>query len=688
MRIWILLLVYTALCGREVTVDLSEPAYDDGVITTKCGGVVSGKHLRIQGREIRYDSNPCKRYLVARGDLLIEYGGRYFVGDQVEYDFNTKTGIVHNARTALGLWFLGAKEVELKDDGSYKLVDAYITTSPSIDHQWEIKARHGEVYPNNYLYAKNVTFLWNKFPLGWFPSLKSNLGPSPDVPIRYRVVWDKGQGPRLSARYRVYSWDRTNIYTRLDVRPDMQKLGIAGAFEVDHESADNSAAFISRNFITKDTFFNDTDPGKESFRFRAQGLLRNQNKLKTGTFKASWDWFDDKNLPLTFTGEDFELNGAKRTELLTRHIGKNSIAGLYFRPRINTFQGFKQELPSLNFSLRPIPLGSSGIISENRTSAAYLNYVYSDDIKGLIPDFRSIRLSMDHNLYRAFHTKAYSFTPLVGFTGLYYNDSPDKGPVGQAVLRYNGLLNTKFDRPYTHYKHRIEPYLFFQGLSIPTIAIDDSFIYGIRDGWNQLNQLRIGFKNILFNRTELMPALSVDLYTNAFFKTDTYKLLVPKTYLDVLWNLDNLTFGGHACWNGNNTVFDYTNLSLLWTVNADFATYLEFRHRSRFDWRKDDHQNFILDVSRSIDELLDSPLSDGRNTFLTRLQYRIHPEYILRLEMHQGWGRRDEPGYNEGRLQLLTMITDSWRLTSAFRWTVRTKNFTGISGVLNLTNKF
>lgn len=688
MRVWMLAFATIALFGREVTVDLSEPSYDDGVITTKRGGVVSGKHLRIQGREIRYDSHPSKRYLVARGDLLIEYGGRYFVGDQIEYDFNTKTGTVYNARTALGLWFLGAKSAELSEDGSYQLRDVYITTSPSVTHAWEIKGRQGMVYSNDYAYAKNVTFLWNKFPLLWLPSLKSNLGPAPDTPVRYRIVWDKGQGPRLSARYRVYSWENTNIYARLDVRPNLQKLGIAGALEADHTRFDDSAAFVSRNFVTKDTFFNDTDPGKESFRFRAQGLIRSQNALKTGTFRASWDWFDDKNLPLTFTGEDFELNDAKRTELLARHIGKSSIGGLYFRPRINSFQGFKQELPSLNLSLKPIPLGSSGVISENRVTAAYLNYVYSDDINGRIPDFRSTRLSMDHNLYRAFHTKAYSFTPLVGFTGIYYNESPEKDAVGQAVFRYNGLLNTKFDRRYASYKHRIEPYLFFQGLSVPTISIDDVFIYGIDDGWHQLNQLRVGVKNVLFSHLELMPTLSVDFYANAFFKTYTYKLLVPKTYLDVLWNLDNLSLGAHTCWNSNNTVFDYTNLSLLWTVNADFATYLEFRHRSRFDWRKDNHQNFILDVSRSIDELLDSPLSDGRNTFLTRLQYRIHPEYILRLEMHQGWGRKDEPGYNEGRLQLLTMVTDSWRLTSSFTWTVRTKNFTGVSGILNLSNKF
>jgi len=53
-----------------------------------------------------------------------------------------------------------------------------------------------------------------------------------------------------------------------------------------------------------------------------------------------------------------------------------------------------------------------------------------------------------------------------------------------------------------------------------------------------------------------------------------------------------------------------------------------------------------------------------------------------------GWGRKDEPSYSEGMVDLLHMVTSSWKLRTSFGWTVRTKGFTGFNGGLNLTNHF
>ena len=683
MRAFSFLLASTLpLLAKEVTVDLVNPSYDNHMAATDSGGVLRAKDMRIQGRHIYYDTKT--QTLTAQGDLLVDYGGRFFVGDKLEYNFVTHTGVVYEGRTADDLWFLGGKKILLKPDKSYEILGAYITTSENVERDWDIYAPSASVTSDSYLYAKRPKVRVNSIPILYLPSLKSDLKWQPESPVRYQASWLKGQGPRISARYRVYSWDNCNIFSRLDIRPDFQKLGIAGALEADYKEKRHH--FATKNFVTKDTFFNDTDPGKESFRFRVQGLWKAANESQT--FHSAWDWYNDKNLPLTFKGEDFELNTAKRTELLLRNIGEKSIAGLYFRPRINTFQGFNQELPTLNLSLKPIALGKSGIIMENRARGAYLNYVYSDDIDGLIPDFRSARLEMDHNLYRPFRNRYFTFTPLAGFTGIFYSNSPSKGDVGQAVFRYEGLVNTKFSRNYRSYKHVIEPYVHFKGLTFPTISIDDYFVYSIADGYNRLNALRPGLKSNLYSHNQLMPTVSADLYTYGFFSDNTYKLFAPKTYLDLLFHFPKVAVGAHGAWNFEESVLDYSNLSLLWTLNERLATSFEFRHRSRFDWRKDNHRNFILDVSRSIDELLESPASDGRNTFLTRLQIKLHPEWVVRLRMHQGWGRKDEPSYSEGIVDLLHMVTSSWKLRTSAGWTVRTKGLTGFTGSLKITNHF
>ena len=40
--------------AQGVTVDLRNPVYSDGVLSTECGGVIQGPNLRIQAMRISY----------------------------------------------------------------------------------------------------------------------------------------------------------------------------------------------------------------------------------------------------------------------------------------------------------------------------------------------------------------------------------------------------------------------------------------------------------------------------------------------------------------------------------------------------------------------------------------------------------------------------------------------------------
>ena len=671
---------------KKVDVDLINPLYVDGMIKTVEGGVITGEDLRIQANMIEYVKRSNAHKVSAKGNLMVEYAGRYYVGDAVEYDFLTQTGRVMNGRTNVNLWYMGGEYIELLPDRTFKIHKPYVTTSETFDRIFDIQARSATITPDNYAHVEKAAFRISNFPVLALPSYRTNLKPMVDTPVTYAVYWDKGQGPRLSMRYRIYSWEDLSVAARFDFRPDFQKVGVSGALSGSYDPKATDTYFVTRNFVQRDTFFNDDVPGDERFRFRAQGLWKAQSEDKRSYFKSQWDWFNDKNLPLTFLMSEFQLNTALKTEMTARTRGDHAWVSSYLRPRINSFQGFKQELPSLDLSLRPISLGK--FVLENSVRGSFYDYVYSDDIRGLLPDFNALRLEMDNNIYRSFHTRYFSFTPLAGFTGIYYNDSPTLSNVGQAIFRYQGLLNTKFQGVRNNYTHSIEPYLNFKGLTRPTIRVDDTYIFGLADGYNRLNQLSIGLKNDLFKSCLLMPTLSVDLYGIAFFGANTYKLLIPKTYGDILWNLDRLRFGAHLAWNQEESVLDYSNLSVLWTLSENAALYTEFRHRSRFDWRKDNHNNYILDVTRPIDSLVNTPISDGRNTFLTRFQFKVHPEWILRSEIHLGWGRRNQPGFNEGRIDVLHALATSWRLRASMGWTVRTKFPTGFSGSLNLSNQF
>ena len=88
-------------------------------------------------------------------------------------------------------------------------------------------------------------------------------------------------------------------------------------------------------------------------------------------------------------------------------------------------------------------------------------------------------------------------------------------------------------------------------------------------------------------------------------------------------------------------------------------------------------ENFILDVSRPIPELVDSPVSDGRDTLLGRMFVRLTPKWTCQLQTRNGWGRKNEPRYNAGKFDLFYMLTCSWRLRLSYERMPNDNRFSG-----------
>src|SRR5271157_2387204 len=83
----------------EITVDLRNPIYKNGVLFTEEGGVIRGQDLRIQAKSIQYtkreEAGVAIHKIEAEGDLMIQYHGRIFVGSELEYDLIKKTGTIY-----------------------------------------------------------------------------------------------------------------------------------------------------------------------------------------------------------------------------------------------------------------------------------------------------------------------------------------------------------------------------------------------------------------------------------------------------------------------------------------------------------------------------------------------------------------------------------------------------------------
>lgn len=680
---WSPLLVFAcfSLCAEELKVDLRNPIFKNGVLYTSQGGVIKNEDIRIQARNIQYfhrmEEGKMVQKIEAEGDLLIQYKGRVFVGSELEFDFEKRTGVVYDGKTFSSMWYVGGDKIELGADGNYRVTNAFVTTCENKDSSWDLHARRVNVIKDQLFQAKKVRFRLFKFPALWLPSFRINLKKFKEPVFRYYVNWNKG--PKAGFRYQLYSWRDFALYGRLEYR---WKKGWGGAIESEYLPEDKRTTFVTKNYAGTDRLFNAEDA---EFRYRVQGALQSESESGKTHTTITWDKYSDVRMPGDFKSEDFEVNTAMRTLFYVHHAEKDIITSVKARPRVNQFESIKQDLPTLYAISRPIEIRNSGIISSNFIKASYLDFDYSDQLVTSLQDFQSTRVEVFERLYRPFHLGTLTLTPHLAGRAIFYGTSPSHQAKCAAMMGYGARAHFHGQQQFGRYKHIIEPYLEYKALTRPTVSPDDHYIFTIQDGYQKIQQIEVGFRNLLFsNRRPCKEAsFTADLYANAFFSDPVIPQVVPRLYLNLSWRLPSLHATWNNCYNFRNHIVDFSNARLKWTVNENIAMSLEARYRSKFDWRKADHENFILDVTRTQSTLLESPLSDRRITLLSNVFIRLNPFWDLKFESHHGFYRLyknhiHESPYNEFQIHLYTWLSSAWKLhlyygytlNNHFDWTV------------------
>ena len=661
-------IIFHFFCYGEVVVDLRQPTFSDGVLSTEHGGVISAPNLRIQATHIIHTRKTFEGVpiycVIAEGDLIIEFNDYVFVGERLEYDFENNCGIIQNGRTMVEPWFFGGKTIFLLADGKYIVHDAYATTSPHMNPDWVIKSQVATINDNNDLCAKNVRFEILNFPLFWIPSFEENLDSIFDSPVRYSVKWGSRQGHRFGMVYELLSWNNMKTFLRLDYR---LKRGLGGGLETFYHSPDHKTAFQSITYAARDSSI--IHPGQR-FRYLFQGIgdtLLMDDKISV---HLSYDKISDIDMPTDYYDRGLELKTAGPTELLIRRQEESWIANLNTRVQVNAFQTVKQELPTFETTIKPFDIGNSGIVADTFFSASYLDLVYGNN-QLYDHDYSSARIEMSPLFYKNFRCGPINTTPEVGCIAIMYGNSPGSSVKYLALGRFGLLSNTDFYRHYADSKHVMTPYVRYDFFTNPTVSPNHHYIFDIEDGWYSLNTMRFGLSQSLYRKQPngfITRPIYVDIYANAFFDTKTFPQAIPKGYADFIFNsFSFLKHSVYTCWNFNQNELDYFNLRTEWTVNADVAFAAEYRHRSPFDWRKADHTNFILDSFRTISQLRHSQLSDRRDTLLFHMFCRFHPCWAFQVESRHGWNRQFEPAYNEFEVDLLGNLPSSWNFKLSYQ---------------------
>ncbi|WP_036745844.1 hypothetical protein [Parachlamydia acanthamoebae] len=657
------------LFAQGITVDLRSPSFSDGVLHTDQGGVIQGRDIRIQAKEITYTKKKLDKkpvcLLNAQDSVMLEFGDYVFVGSRLDYDFQTNSGVIYDARTGIEPWYFGGKEIELCADGNYRVRHGFVTTSENYIPEWQISSDEASLTDGRNVAAKNVYFTFVKMPLFWLPSFKLNLNTILDNPIRYNVRWGGRQGPRIGMTYEVFSWNNWKTFFRFDYRI---RRGPGAGFETYYRSPDHRAEFQSISYIARDSSL--LHPS-EKLRYRFQGIYHNSVLDDKVTIDLTYDKLSDKEMATDYQDKSLELETALRTQLHVRRQHEQWITNFYTVVRANGFQTLKQELPTIKTSWRPFVLGPTRVITDMHFTASYLDFVYSTPNKWNVPDYHATRLAYTQRFYRSWKAGIFNISPEVGGKLIYYGNSPKKDDRLLTFGDFGFNAHTKFERFFGNCKHAVQPYMQYRYLTSPTVSPNDHYIFDIDDGWYRLNLLRFGVSQSLYCKEGIgcfQRPIFADLYAYAFFDTPTIHSAVPKAYAQVRFaSFETLRHILVTSWDFEHQQLDEFNFHTDWTISQNIAFACEYRHRSAFHWRKVDQTNFILDSFRKENSLRHSSLSDRRDTLLFHLFYRFHPAWSIEFESRHGWNRMREPSYNEFEIDLNTIIRSCWHVQLSYR---------------------
>ncbi len=654
--------------AKGIVVDLREPEYCEGVLTTEKGGVVTGPDIRIQARKIIYTKKEVAGTLVytleAEEDLIVEFGDYVFVGSRLEYDFQEKTGILYQGRSAIEPWFFGGSVIYLLPDNSYYIENAYVTTSENYFNDWQIETETATISEDHYLRARKVKFRFKGVPLFWLPSFRANLDSIFDSPIRYTLRWGGSQGTRFGMTYEIFSWKRLKTFLRLDYRINR---GLGGGLETYYLSEDHKEQLETINYVARDSSLVHRH---EKIRFRFQGVYNNLLCDDRLNVNLTWDKLSDKDMATDYNDRGLELDTAGLTQLHMRYEDYAWVSNFFTRVRVNQFQTVKQELPTLQTQWLPITLGWTGIVSDTQASTSYLDFQYSKG-SSHVHNYHSSRMEVAQKFYRPFSLNYFTLTPQAGGVAIFYGNSPSEHERWVVFGQFGGSLTTRLHRYFYDCKHVVIPYLNYTYYTYPTASPNEHYIFDIDDGWYRLNTMRLGVQQNFYHKNKagwINRYLFTDIYAYAFFHTKTIHAVLPKIYGSfIIHSLPTLRHTIETAWDIQRNKLDHLNIGIAWTISPQMAIAVEYRHRDAFDWRKADKTNFILDSFRPVHELLHSTLSDRRDTLLLHFFYRFHPNWAVQFESRQGWNRKTEPKYTEFEIDVLTTLQSAWKVKFYYR---------------------
>lgn len=155
--------------GGRVTGEAGDFQLEPGRFLLATGGVkIKYRDLVVEAQTVRLDI-PDNR-VTAEGDVILDEGPQRLVGDSLEYDLDTRTGRVTNARASIdsGYYFTG-DTITKTGEVSFTIENGVFTSCEGDSPAWSFKTSDASITLEEYARIRNARLRFGKVPVLYVP---------------------------------------------------------------------------------------------------------------------------------------------------------------------------------------------------------------------------------------------------------------------------------------------------------------------------------------------------------------------------------------------------------------------------------------------------------------------------------------------------------------------------------------
>ncbi len=607
----------------EITAD-GLNRYDNGIATAEDNVIVRYRGDVIYADRVVYNSR--SRVAMATGNVRIFTGDRFYRGQKMIYNFDTKAVQSADFRMSDYPAFTAGQDVTTPGANHYRVKNGTFTTDNRQNPAWRIKAKTVEIYPDDRVVLKNAVVYAGNVPIFWVPYYAQSLKDDRQV-YDFQVGSSGRFGTFMLNEVNWFSGDKIKGTVHMDVR---EKRGFAGGVDLKlRPNADGEAFF--RGYVAQDNLYSSpgpvlekymypgvTDDSRYVFEYRQNMFVAPDLSILADVHKWS-----DPFVTADFFEREFRLERVPDNVVEATYYNPQFLFSVLGRAQINPFFENTERLPEIKFEVPRIKLWGSPIAYEGESSLATLDKEFADGSP--FPDYTSYRYDTLHQLL---YPKQYfgwlNITPRAGFRATYWSDDNrvigDVDGMGDSIKDERGRLlffaglesSFKLSKTWLNaqskswgvdgLRHVAEPFVNIQYVPTPSTRPNDLLGFDDRlpstrlqpinfPEWNSIDSIdrqfvvRHGVRNKLQTKrdgvnTDLVDwALYADLnLLESQLVDNTYSNVYSDLLIDPLpW----LSFASRTAWDVTGNSFTEIQNELGWQVNR--AVKFSFGQRSLRD---------------------------------------------------------------------------------------------------------